>query len=181
MLRRLFGKRPVHCWAIKQIDHQVLHLCSRGKVESTLKPDALLRALRDDRFGGGVRMGDSGIVLNAQLFEAVVPEADLQQDDEGMVRWRGRRWMVAQVPQHSWTWTGRLVASPNPLNVGPRLVSHEDTSMIRKRADGHSPPPGRVVFRAQDALEDPTKDLREAIERSQRSRAQFRHREREFG
>jgi hypothetical protein len=178
LLKRLFGKRPVHCWPIKQIDDQVLHLCPRGKVESDLKHGALLSALRDGRFSGGVRMGDSGIVLNAQLFEALVPEEDLQQDEDGLVHWRGRMWLVAQAPQHCWTWTGRLVAVPNQLGLAPRLISREDTSAIRRRADPQAAPPGRVVFRAQDALEDPTKDLRDAITRSQRSRAQFRYRER---
>ncbi|QTF91304.1 hypothetical protein [Halomonas sp. BM-2019] len=177
MLKRLFGKRPVHCWPIKQIDDQVLHLCPRSRVASDLKHDALLAALRQGRFSGGVRMGESGLVLNAQLFEALVPEEDLQQEEDGLVLWRGRRWRVAQVPQYSWTWTGGLVASPNPLGTGPQLVSREDISVIRRRADPRAAPPGPVVFRAEDALEDPTRDLRDAISRSQRSRAQFHYRD----
>ena len=181
MLNWLFGKRPVSCWAIKQIDRQVLHLCPRGRIDSDMPRDDLLRALRDGRFSGGVRLGYGDEVLDARLFAAVVPETDLQQDEDGVALWRGRRWMVARVPDHSWAWPGRLVASYAPREAGPQLVSHADISRIQPRDGRASPPPGEFVFRVRERRKDPTRTLGEAIEERQDHREAFPHREHEVG
>jgi hypothetical protein len=42
--------------------------------------------------------------------------------------------------------------------------------MIRKNIDTSKAPRGEVVFRPDDALEDPEKDLRASIEEAQRRR-----------
>ena len=176
MLRRVFGKKTVRCWVIKQLDTQMLHLCLLGRPDSRLKPEPLKEALRQQRFSGGISMGESGLLLNARLFDALVPEEDLELAHDGLAHWRGRFWMVSQVPQKCWTWEGRLVAERNHLNDQPLLVSREDVSAISRRAERAPGLTDKAVFRSQDALEDPDKDIRYAIERGLKSRAEFAHR-----
>ncbi|WP_445005451.1 hypothetical protein [Halomonas mongoliensis] len=175
MLRRVFRKKAVQCWVIKQLDRQLLHLCSLGRPDSRLKPEPLKEALRQQRFSGGIAMGESGLLLNARLFEAIVPEEDLELTHDGLAHWQGRLWVVSQVPQKCWTWEGRLVAEHNPLHSTPPLISREDVSAISLRAERAPGLSDKAVFRSQDALEDPDKDIRYAIERSLTSRAEFAH------
>jgi len=179
MLKRVFGKKTVQCWVIKQVDQGLLHLCTLGRPDSRLKPGPLKEALRQRRFSGGVTMGEGGLVLNARLFEALVPEEDLELTPDGLANWRGRYWMVSQVPQTCWTWEGGLIAERNPLGEQPPMVSREDVSALRQRAERASGLFGKAVFRPQDALEDPTQDVRHAIERAMQSRAEFSQRCRE--
>ncbi|XKE44444.1 hypothetical protein LG302_13840 [Halomonas organivorans] len=165
MLKRLFRKTPVRCWIIKQIDERILHLCGQGRLETALKPREAARLLEGGEYRGGVRIGDTGIVLNSRLFAALVPLDGLHLDGSDIAYWRGRAWGISQVPQHCWAWEGRLVAKPNPAGHPP-LVSSEDVSGIRGRVDESRQAPGRVEFRAGDALEDPHYDL--SFERARR-------------
>ncbi|WP_445000732.1 hypothetical protein [Halomonas mongoliensis] len=175
MLKRVFRKKPVQCWVVKQVDQRLLHLCTLGRPDSRLKPEPLKEVLRQKRFSGGVIMGESGLVLNARLFDALVPEEDLELTHDGLANWRGRYWMVSTVPQKCWTWEGNLVAESNLLGSQPPMVSREDVSALSLRAD-RAPGLGKAVFRSQDALEDPNKDIRHAIERAMQSRAEFSQR-----
>ncbi|MDR5867466.1 hypothetical protein [Halomonas koreensis] len=159
MFKRLFGKTPVRCWIVKQIDDRVLHLCGRGQLETQMKSREAARALADGDYRGGVRFDGTGIVLNSRLFAALVPLESLTLDEDGTALWQGRRWAVSRVPQRCWSWEGRLVAEP-VAEGPPRLASSEDVSGIREHVDASRPTPGPVEFRAGDALEDPRYDMR---------------------
>jgi len=175
MLGWLFGRTPVRVWAIKQIDDATLHLCGEGRLESDQKSKVMLKALQAGQFHGGVRMGDTGIVINTRRLAAVVPLEALQLLDDGnTAEWNGRRWAVSHVPQRSWLFDGPLVAEPNPLGGPPALVSREDVSHIRRNVRQDTAPPGEVVFRPVNELEDPEKDLRTSIEQAQRWRKNAR-------
>ncbi|MFB9146966.1 hypothetical protein ACFFU2_10605 [Halomonas alkalicola] len=174
MLGWLFGRTPVRVWAIKQIDDATLHLCGEGRLESGQKRKQMLDALRAGRFHGGVRMG-AGIVINTRQLASVVPSEDLTLSDNGdTAQWQGRRWVVSYVPQRSWLFDGPLVAEPNPLGGPPALVSREDVSHIRRNVRQDAAPPGEVVFRPVNELEDPEKDLRTSIEQAQHWRKNAR-------
>ncbi|MGB8712550.1 MAG: hypothetical protein WCD50_05425, partial [Onishia taeanensis] len=73
MIRNLFKKSPLKAWVIKQIDADMLHLCGQGVLESNDKPRHVKKALEAGSYQGGVRMGDTGIVLNTRLLAALVP------------------------------------------------------------------------------------------------------------
>jgi len=173
MLGKLFGKQPIRAWAIKQIDDATLHLCGEGRLESDQKSKVMLKALQAGQFNGGVRMGDTGTVINTRRLAAVVPLEALQLLADGnTAEWNGRHWAVSHVPQRAWLFDGRLVAEPNLLSSTPALVSREDVSHIRQNVRQDATPPGEVRFRPLNATEDPEKDLRAAIEKAQRRRQQ---------
>ncbi|QTF92460.1 hypothetical protein [Halomonas sp. BM-2019] len=169
MLGRLLRKPPIRAWAIKQIDDATLHLCGQGTLASGQKRKSMLAALHAGRFEGGVRMGDTGIVINSRRLAAVVPLEALQLHDDGnSAEWQGRRWAVSHVPQRAWQFDCRLVAEPNPAGGSPALISHEDVSHIRRHVCEDMAPPGEVEFRPVNELEDPEKDLRASLEEAQR-------------
>ncbi|MFG6178864.1 hypothetical protein ACGTN6_16640 [Halomonas sp. THAF12] len=155
MLKKLFGKTPIHVWVIKQVDPDLLHLCGEGRITPADRRDtqAIMSALRRGDYRGAVEMTDNGMVLNARLFAALVPHDELHLGASGHAQWREHSWHVAQVPQRCWTYEGRLVAwstSQGPLD----LVSSEDVSGIRRRACAeNAPPPGHPRFGAADELE----------------------------
>lgn len=132
MLKWLSGKKPISVWAIKQIDGGLLHLCGQAQVTPEKKRSSTLAALNEGRYQGAVSMAGSGPVLNARLFAALVPVEDLTLDAQGQAHWRGRCWLVSQVPQRCWTYEGRL--TPQRQNGQPPLVSVEDVSNIRRQA-----------------------------------------------
>lgn len=169
MLGALFGRRRLRCWVIKQIDDGLLHLCGRGTLVTDLKPREAAELLRNGQYRGGVRMGDSGIVLNSRLFAALVPEHTLQLDDLHRAHWRTRIWEVSRVPPRCWTWTGRLTCEPSPPDSLPRLVSTEDLTAVVRHVDPDRPPPGQVIFRAENELESPD-DLRDKLDKDRRLR-----------
>ncbi|NAW33276.1 hypothetical protein [Halomonas alimentaria] len=135
----------------------------------------LKKALEAGRYEGGVRMGDTGIVLNTRRLTAVVPLHHLRLVEDGRVaEWQGRSWTVAQVPQRCWDYDGRLVAQNNPTSGSPALISTEDVSRIRQHINRDGAPPAEVVFRPVNALEDPLQDTRAAIEDVQERRKRSR-------
>lgn len=177
MLKKLFGRKPIRVWAIKQVDmHQrLIHLCGQATLATDLKPRQALTQLHGRRYMGGVRMGNTGWVLHARLFEGLVPEEELSWPFPERALWLNRSWRISHVPQHCWTWEGELKALPAPDGQG--LVSREDVGFLRQRIDTSGAPPGRAIFRPLNALEDPEKDVRHAIERAQRRRKAYVHRE----
>lgn len=162
MLGKLFAKPPIGVWIIKQIDHDLLHLCGQGTLTSGEKHRALKKALAHRQYRGGVRMGHSGIVLNARLFAALVPLDGLVLTPDGDARWQGRSWRVAEVPQRCWAYEGRLVAQSGLSGLAGigGLVSLEDVSAIARRVNPDRSSPGRVEFRPANALEDPLQPAR---------------------
>lgn len=155
MICHLFKTTPIKAWVIKQIDEDVLHLCGKGVLESNQKPRHVKKALEAGRYHGGVRMGDTGIVLNPQLLAALVPLDRLTLVEDGRkAEWQGRRWHVSQVPQRCWDFDGHLVTHENPMFTAPELISTEDVSGLSKHVNRDKAPPGEVVFRPDNALED---------------------------
>lgn len=173
MIRKHLKKSPLKVWVIKQIDDDILHLCGQGVLASTDKPKRLREALETDRYQGGVRMGDTGIVLNTRRLATVVPLDRLRlMEDSREAAWQGRRWVVSQVPQRCWDYDGHLVIEKNPLSSSPALVSTEDVSTISKNINLDGAPPGDVEFRPVNALEDPLQDVEAAIKEVQERRKQ---------
>lgn len=183
MMRTLFKKTPIKAWVIKQVDDDgILHLCGQGVLESSDKPRRVKKALEAGRYQGGVRMGDTGIVLNTRRLAAVVPLNHLTLEEDGRVAsWQGRRWTAAQVPQRCWDYDGRLVAQNNPMPGSPALISTEDVSTIRQHINRDNAPPGDVKFRPVNALEDPEQDIEATIKEVQDRRKQSRKGWREDG
>lgn len=161
-------------WIIKQVDmpQRLIHLCGQGTLATDLKPRKALSQLRGRRYQGGVRMGDTGWVLHARLFEGLVPEEELTWPFSDRALWLSRSWRISHVPQHCWTWEGQLKAEPS-LDGDPAMVSREDVGFLRQRIDTSGAPSGRAIFRPLNALEDPDEDIRDAIERAQRHRQAF--------
>ncbi|TLF49575.1 hypothetical protein FEI13_11550 [Halomonas urmiana] len=183
MMRTLFKKTPIKAWVIKQVDDDgILHLCGQGVLESSDKPRRVQKALEAGRYQGGVRMGDTGIVLNSRRLAAVVPLHRLRLVEDGRAaEWQGRSWTVSQVPQRCWGYDGRLVTQKNPMLDSPALISTEDVSRIRQHINRDGAPPAEVVFRPVNALEDPLQDTRAAIEDVQERRKRSRKGWREDG
>lgn len=176
MLKWLFArKKPIRCWVIKQIDPGLLHLCTKGTLQTDLKPDQALQQLRSGQYQGPVQMGESGLILHSQLFAKLIPEQDLQLDDHYQASWQGKSWRVAKVLQPSWTWSGRMEAVRNPAGQSPPWISVEDVSELRQKASSQPPPGSVTVFGAANALEPLDKDVQEAVNQAQRQR-QERHR-----
>lgn len=170
LLGALFGKKPIQCWVVKQVDDGLLHLCEKGTLETRQKHRQAQQDMHTGDYRGGVRMGNTGIVLNSKLFARLIPIDELTLDEDYRAHWQGSVWEVSKVPQHCWTWEGRLTTQPNILGALPRLVSTEDTSSLRSRVDTSTAPPGRVVFRAENDLEASTKDLDDAIDKARKRR-----------
>ncbi|MGE4534340.1 hypothetical protein [Halomonas sp.] len=171
MLKWLFAKKPpVRCWAIKQVDPGMLHLCELGTLQTDLKPEQALHQVRTGQYQGPVQMGDTGIVLHSQLFAVLIPEQELSLDDQYTAHWQGVTWEVAKVPQRCWTWEGKLEAVRNPNGPVPRWLSVEDVSELRQKASAQHTPSVEAAFRAEDDLESPDKDVKEAIRQVQDAR-----------
>lgn len=103
MIRNLFKKSPLKAWVIKQTDHESLHLCSQGILESPEKPKQVREALYFERYEGAVRMVEPGIVLNTRRIAAVAPLHHFRLVEGGQeAEWQGRSWAVSQVPQRCW-------------------------------------------------------------------------------
>ncbi len=165
MIRKLFKKTPFKAWVIKQVDEATLHLCGQGVLESTEKPKRVREALHFEQYQGGVRMGDTGIILNTRRIAAVVPLHRLRLVDDGRAaEWQGRSWAVSQVPQRCWDYAGHLVTQENPISTSPALISTEDVSNISEQINRDGAPPGEVTFRPDNALEDPLQEVQSAIE-----------------
>ncbi len=155
MLKRLLGKTPIDVWVIKQVDSDLLHLCGRATLEAKPNRKTVLAALEECRFAGAVKMASGGAVLNARLFQALVPVEQLELLPDGQARWRERDWSLSQVPLRCWTFQGPLVSQPDPTSVSDALISAEDLSGIRQRVAKSTPQrPGEVVFRPENANED---------------------------
>ena len=167
MIKRWLSREPVRCWVIKQVDttEGTLHLCESGQLDTQLSRKEAERQLARGEYRGGVRIGDTGIVLNSALFEALAPWEELSLDDHYHAQWRGRRWVVSRVPQRCWAWEGLLIAEPNGPGALPAWQSSEDTAHLRERANNSEWLGGRASFRPACALEDPEKDIRDAIAR----------------
>ncbi|PSJ23632.1 hypothetical protein CVH10_01890 [Halomonas sp. ND22Bw] len=155
MWKRLFGKPPIHVWVIKQVDGDLLHLCGEGRItpEGKRARDDMLSALKRGEYQGPVEMIDNGLVLNARLFAALLPDDAFRLDADGIAHWQGQRWHVSKVPQRCWTYDGPLVA--HTMTHGDfDLVSSEDVSGIRQRATSDAQSDGRhLQFGAADELE----------------------------
>ncbi|MFY0992627.1 hypothetical protein, partial [Halomonas sp. C05BenzN] len=169
MIRKLLGK-AIEVWVIKQIDDGVLHLCGVGTPQTTQKRKAVSEALERGNYRGGVRIGQTGVVLNSRLFEALVPVDALRLEHEHLALWRGLTWQVSRVPQHCWHHEGRLVAHPDPFGNLSGLVSSEDVATIRDSIDDDAIKPASVEFRPGDALEDPYADIHEAVHQARARR-----------
>lgn len=171
MIKRWLRQDPVRCWVIKQVDDDRLHLCESGQLVTQLKRKEAERQLARGEYRGGVRMGDTGIVLNSALFATLVPWPALTLDDQYRAHWQGRNWAISRVPQRCWAWDGRLVAERGPAGSLPAWQSTEDLSRVRERADASEWLSGRACFRSANALEDPEKDIREAVARNRARQA----------
>lgn len=181
MWKKLFARKalfsgktpPVRCWAIKQVDPGMLHLCALGHPVSSLKPPQLREQLEQGRFEGGIQMGDTGIVLHSQLFAELIPEAELEMLDVSRARWRQQEWIIAKVPQRCWTWQGRLVAHPSAAGEGHRWVSSEDVSELRRKAADGAKVKSEAPFQLESDLEPPSKDVEEAVRKAQEDRRRW--------
>lgn len=137
-------KRRKHptVWVIKQLDESLVHVCGQATAQGRGSATGKLDKLRANSFAGAVRMKENNAMLNAAQFAALVPEADLRLIDDNEADWQGQRWQVAWVPQRCWLHDGPLVAQRAELHGKTRLVSIEDVSGIRARADAprqHNP------------------------------------------
>ncbi|MCL7939263.1 hypothetical protein M8009_02950 [Halomonas sp. ATCH28] len=171
MIKRWLHREPIRCWVIKQVDEDLLHLCESGRLITQLKRKEAERQLARGEYRGGVQIGDTGIVLNSALFEALVPWPELTLDDHYRAHWQGRSWSVSRVPQRCWAWEGRLVAEPRSPGSLPAWQSTEDLTHVRARADSSEWLSGPATFRAVNALEDPETDIRDAIARNRARQA----------
>ncbi|QJQ96554.1 MULTISPECIES: hypothetical protein [Halomonadaceae] len=132
-------------WAIKQIDDHVLHLCGKAQVEGNPRVRETLVALEREQFRGPIRMLNSGLILNAGLFEALIPLADIESGGLDHARWKGKHFQVSWVPQKMWTYTGRFTTEPVMINGEPGLGSVEDVSAIRSKASRTEQPPATII------------------------------------
>lgn len=144
------GKSP-EVWVIKQVDDGLLHLCGRGTASGEGRAKDKLGALREGRYRGAVRLVDSGVVLNAELFEALVPLDDLERLDDGQARWQGRTWRLAWVPQRCWTFAGHLTTQQSILHGRAELVSVEDVATIRAKASPQAQQPPSYTLEGLDS------------------------------
>ncbi|WP_136064783.1 hypothetical protein [Modicisalibacter radicis] len=141
-------------WVVKQVDEAdeaLLHLCGEGAVEAD---DAaqLLKRLRDGEYRGAVRMKETGALLNAGQFAALIPQDDFQLYSDRDANWRGRQWHVAWTPQRCWLHEGRLVTLPSQVDGHPCLVSSEDVSDIRAKAEASDTPAPYFALESLDSI-----------------------------
>ncbi|MFC3285462.1 hypothetical protein [Litchfieldella rifensis] len=135
MFKWLKPTSPPRVWVVKQIDHDLLHLCGQGIAESKERHKDTLTALEEGRYHGPIRLANSGVVLNAALFEALAPIDSLRLGDDDQAHWRGKNYRVSWVPQRCWAFTGRLITQTVMINGRPSLASTEDVSGIRAKAN----------------------------------------------
>ncbi|SDK93106.1 hypothetical protein SAMN05661010_00541 [Modicisalibacter muralis] len=130
-------KRRKHptVWVIKQLDESLMHLCGQATAQGRGSAAVQLDRLRAGAFSGAVRMTENSAILNAAQFAALIPEVDLHLIDDNEAEWQGRRWQVAWVPQRCWLHDGRLVTQRTELHGKTHLVSIEDVSGIRAKAE----------------------------------------------
>lgn len=132
----------------------------------------LIEELRNGTFEGGLKMEKGGVLLNARLFEALIPRDDLVLIGDSLAYWNERHWKVAHVPQHCWTWEGQFVVEEQSSTHSPCFVSREDTSFIMAKKNP-SYQPSKALYLTQDSLEHPCEDLHEEIRKGQQSRRRF--------
>ncbi|WP_290784520.1 hypothetical protein [Halomonas sp.] len=146
MLQRV-GVSPIRVWVIKQVDADILHLCGIGTLyHPRQRPWTALETLRQHCYQGGVRLGNTGIVLNSRLFNVLVPLDALALQGPSIARWQGRDWLISRVPRRSWEHQGRLVAEREVDGEGERLISGEDVSRICDHVDRENAVTGLAVF-----------------------------------
>lgn len=162
-------KRRKHptVWVIKQLDESLMHLCGRATAQGRGSATGKLDQLRAGSFSGAVRMTENSAILNAAQFAALVPEADLHLINDNEADWQGQRWQIAWVPQRCWLHDGHLVAQRTELHGKSHLVSIEDVSGIRAKAET---PRQRNPFITLEPLEQPQSE-------DDDSPAQRRHRQ----
>lgn len=147
-------KRRKHptVWVIKQLDESLMHLCGQATAEGRGSATGKLALLRAGNFSGAVCMKENSAILNAAQFAALAPEADLRLIDDNEADWQGQRWQVAWVPQRCWLHDGPLATQRVDLQGKPHLVSVEDVSGIRAKAET---PRQRNPFISLEPLEQP--------------------------
>lgn len=152
---------PIEVWVAKQIDDDILHLCGIGTPWTEQRRGVVIKALRQGSYHGGVCIGQTGVVLNSRLFEALIPHDALQLEQASCARWQGRSWQISHVPQRCWLHEGRLVAHLGTVNDRAGLVSSEDVSTIRDSVTPGVTPGDPVVFLAGAARGDPLPPIHE--------------------
>lgn len=154
MLKWLKPAKPPRIWVIKQIDHDVLHLCGQGIAEGRQRHKEKLAALAEGSYQGPVRLANSGLVLNSALFAALVPLDALRVDEDERAHWQGAVYRIAWVPQRCWVYIGRLVVQEVLVNGQPCLTSTEDVSDIRAKASpsAHDRSSDTSLFSSLDLL-----------------------------
>lgn len=157
MFKWLKPPNPPKVWVIKQIDHDLLHLCGQGIAEGKERHKDKLLALDAGHYCGPIRLTNSGLVLNSALFEALVPIDSLRLADDDQAHWRGKIYRVSWAPQRCWAFTGRLTTQTVMINGQPGLVSTEDVSGIRAKANPSALDngPGSPLFVPLEARDDP--------------------------
>ncbi|MBE0490379.1 MAG: hypothetical protein IBX53_15015, partial [Halomonas sp.] len=105
-----------------------------------------LDALGQHCYQGGVRLGNTGIVLNSRLFTHLVPLDALTLQGPTLARWEGHDWRISRVPRRSWEHEGRLVVDREMDGDVEQLISGEDVSRIRDHVDRQNADPGVAVF-----------------------------------
>ncbi|MDN3555124.1 hypothetical protein [Halomonas maura] len=154
-LLRWLGRAPIRVWVIKQIDDDILHLCGIGTPHGEQRRRAVIEALARGVYRSGIRIGQTGPVLNSRLFQALVPLEALRLEQGSAALWQGRRWRVSRVPARCWTYEGRLVAHPALLDSRAGWISSEDVSTLRDSITPCYTPPGMVEFKCGAARGDP--------------------------
>ena len=160
----LTRKKTLPLWVVKQVDETLLHVCGKGNVAVESTVGKTLHRLRKGEFHGPVRMGGNDAVINSAQFAALIPQEDFLLHSDTDATWRGSHWQIAWVPQRCWMHDGRLVSQPIDFQGQPRLISVEDTSEIRAKAEsprsksdfipieplGHSSPRWHLVDKDND-------------------------------
>lgn len=154
-LLKWLGRAPIRVWVIKQIDDDILHLCGVGTLQCDQRRRAVIEALTKGEYRGGLRIGQTGPVLNSRLFQALIPLEALRLEQDGSAHWQGRHWRVSDVPQRCLTYEGRLVAHIALLESRAGLNSSEDVSTLRNTIRPCYTPPGIVEYKCGAARGDP--------------------------
>ncbi|PMR70676.1 hypothetical protein [Halomonas heilongjiangensis] len=160
-LRHLRWRAPIEVWVIKQIDDDILHLCGIGTLHSEQRHRDVIEALKRGSYHGGVRLGQTGIVLNSRLFTALIPLDALCIEPSTRARWQGRSWQLSHVPQRCWQHEGRLVAHLGPVGDRAGLISCEDVSTLLEGVAPDAVATGIVVFESGAAPGDPLPSMDE--------------------
>ena len=137
MFNWIAGRKPPAAWVIKQCDDHLIHLCGRGEATGPGSARKRRAALAEGRYQGPITLAHSSTPLCAELFAVLIPLDDLEWLDQTSVRWQARLWRVAWVPQRCWAYRGPLTLEASRDPEG-RLVSTEDVSGIRAKANAHA-------------------------------------------